>query len=114
MKKLEVINKTVGDKTYKNLDLKQLQDGEFIIAEKVFAEGRPYDGKFGKTFSCKVNYEGEEVTFWLREKYTEHQRFAECGGVGDKIKITAKEEKVINPKTKAKILVTKFYFDLVE
>jgi hypothetical protein len=114
MKKLDITTKTSGDKVYKNIDLKQLQDGEYIIVEKRFVEGRVYDGKFGKSYSCAVIYEGEDVTFWLREKYTEHQRYAETGGIGDKIKVTAKEEKVVNPKTKAKILVTKFYFDKVE
>lgn len=114
MKKLDIQTKVVGDKTYKNIDLKQLQDGEYVIVEKKFAEGRGVQGKFGKTYSCAVTYEGEDVTFWLREKYQEHQRYAETGGVGDKVKVTATEEKVINPKTKAKILVTKFYFDKVE
>lgn len=84
--------------TYKNLNIKVMEDGDTIEFEKIFMEGKAVKSKFqteGKpevfNYSCKVKYEGEEVTFFLNEK--DHQNFKACGEVGSKIKIDVKEEK---------------------
>jgi len=113
MKQLKINTKESNGKVFKNIDLKELGNGEFIVVEKLYAEGQEFSGTFGKSYSCKALYNTESISFWLREKYNEHKRYADCGGVGDKVKIIAKEEVVVNPKTKAKMLVTKFDFELV-
>lgn len=113
--KLEI--KTNGQ--YNNIDLKGLEDGQYIIVEKVFAEGYKFeskkytkkDGTPTLSFSCKVKYDGKDVTFWLNE--IPHNTYKVTGGIGDKVKITAKEEKRINPKTKVKTLVNVLHFEKV-
>lgn len=99
---LDIIEIESKGTVYKNLNLKTKKDnktggfisgltvGNYVIVEKLFAEGykntKTYNGKEVNSFSCKVIYKGEEVSFWLNE--AEHDAFAETGGVGDDIKVT--------------------------
>jgi hypothetical protein len=58
-----------------------------------------------------VKYNEELCSFWLNPK--QNEAFKACGIVGDSIKVIAKEEIVVNPKTKVKMIVTRFYFEKV-
>lgn len=103
---------------YKNIKLEQMEDGESIVVEKIFIEGKPIRSKFqvhGKpevfNYSCKVNYDGEPVAFFLNTEDA-HNRYKAIGEVGDKIVITAKEEKYLDYKGK-KAVRTLFDFKLL-
>lgn len=110
-----------GEKQY-SINLKEMQDGEYIIVEKVFAESKGYPGKVKKKdgeasliFPCKVKYNDKEVTAWFYEAgHPQYKDFADVGGAMDKIKITCIEEKVVNPVTKVKMLVNRYKYELVE
>ncbi len=88
---------------------KGLDDGNFIVVEKVFADGREIDMKTYMIYSCKVKYLEEEVTFVLNAR--EHEEYKNLGGIGDKIKITLKKEPYINKKG-VEILAKNLYFEL--
>ena len=108
---------------YKNISLKQkwdqgdllrdgLGDGEYVIVNKDdnFSEGLLNNGKFGPSYSCKVKYKDEQVSFWLNEK--EHVKFAEVGDCGDTIKIlNLRETFTYQGKEKKKDVL---YFSKVE
>jgi len=57
--------------------------GDSIIVEKVF------EGGFKTTYdwAIKVIYKGKTCSFYLPDKY--YESYKDCGGVGDKVKITA-------------------------
>lgn len=99
-------------KEYKNLTLKDINIGNYIIVEKQFAEGLKVKGKFGDVYSIGVKYNDDLCSFWLNEK--QHDKYKELGGIGDKLKITAKEERATNPKTKVVMLYVSFDFEKVE
>ena len=127
--KLEIYENTSNGKTYKNIALKSkldkntkavvmqgLEDGEFIIIEKGnFAEGRSVmsgvgqNGKPWNMFSCAVKYNGDDVSFILYDR--DHEAYADCGGVGDKLKISLTEEKMVTPMGKR--LIDKLSFEIV-
>jgi len=102
---------------YKNINLKPklnkgiagLNDGNFITVAKVFAEGYEVTSKFGLSYSCRANYKGDEVSFWLNEK--EHAVYKDIGGVDDSVKITLKKEPYVNPKTGMEMILNKLYFE---
>ena len=71
---------------YNNIKLQELSNGNHTIKEKTFVEGMEIQGKFGLSYSCKANYNSEEVSFWLNPK--QHEQYISAGGIGDKIKIT--------------------------
>lgn len=81
---------------YKNIRPKDLTEGNFITVEKTFPSGMEVKGKFfdeqkqNFSYSCRVNYKGEEVSFWLNKR--EHEAYALLGGVGDALKLTKVEE----------------------
>ena len=103
---------------YKNISLKQkwdegtlvrdgLADGEYIIVEKTnFVEGRAVNTQYGTSYSCGVKYNNEDVNFWLDEK--EHTKYAETGGLGDKVKILNLKETFIYNKIEKKKNVLHF------
>ena len=62
-------------------------------------------------YSCTVDYQGEEVSFVLYEQ--DHQAFADCGGVGDQVKISVTKEPRFNKKTGAESLVEVLHFERV-
>lgn len=90
---------TNGD--YKNINLKTkinkatgdvvqgISVGNHIIVEKIFAEGREVNMGTYKFYSCGVKYKDEDVTFTCSEK--EHEAYAECGGIDDKVKISVEQ-----------------------
>lgn len=89
-----------------------IPDGDFIIVEKVMADGKEIAGKFGTSYTCKVKYQDEEVSFFLNEK--EHQKYATLGGEGDKLKITLKFEEYTNPMNGMVGTAQRLYFEKVE
>lgn len=119
--KLEIIE----NGQYKNINLKTKPENKktkkpmvpgidkdnFIIVEKIYAEGYENPGNYGLSYSCKVIYLGEEVSFWLDEE--EHDAYKEVGGVDDKVKITLTKEMLTNAKGRdyIKQILT---FELVE
>lgn len=117
--------KGVTQYTIVDKSLKAMEDGDYIVVEKIFAESKGYPGKIAKKdkegkdtdeksliFPCKVKYGDKEVTFWTYESgQPQYKDFAECGGAGDKIKITAHEKKYLDKKGNKKILTT-FTFEL--
>jgi len=110
---------------YSNINLALMEDNETLEVEKVFMEGRAVESKFqpmkadGKkedgtpnlvrdttkptqyNYSCRVKLDGEEVSFWLKEK--DHADFKACGEVGSKILITCHEEKYMDKKNKKQV-----------
>jgi len=113
--------KTKGD--YKNIDLRQLDNGNYIIVtKKDFAEGKeinsPFLDKNGNpkiNYRCKAEYKGEEVSFFIN-KEEEHKQFADCGGVGDRVKITFNKEikSFDTPKGKKDVVVHTTTFEPVD
>ena len=112
--KLEIVE----NGQYNNLNLKTnfakkikgIEDGNYIIVTKCFAEGREWQGKYGPSYSCKVTYDDTECSFWLNQK--EHEVFMDCGGIDDKVKITLKKETyVLNNEERTKQVL---YFEKVE
>lgn len=105
---LKIIEVTKGDKTYRNLDFRELEVDNFIVVEKTFAEGLEVKGKFGPMYSIGIKYKDQECSAFLSEK--QHKEYKEIGGVGDKIKITKYEAKI---KVKAgSMLVNRLKFEL--
>jgi hypothetical protein len=118
-----------GNKQYIIIDksLKAMEDGDYIIVEKIFAESKGYPGKISKKdkdgkdtdeksliFPCKVKYDDKEVTLWTYEVgQPSYKDFSECGGAMDKIKITAHEKKYLDKKNSKKIMTT-FTFELID
>lgn len=104
---------------YSNIDLKPkplkgikgLDNGNYVIVEKVYAEGRAVDTKYGISYACKVKYKGTEVSFWLKD--FEHEKYKTCGGIGDKVKITLSKEPFVNKKTGVEMLLNKLKFEKV-
>lgn len=97
---------------YKNIKPKKdLEDGDFFIITKKFAEGREVNGKFGISYSCSGFYNGEEVSFFLKPK--EHQLYAETGGVDDNVKVFVTEQTKVNPKTGMKFITKDLHFEKV-
>lgn len=117
--KLEIKTKTTDKATYNNINIKALEDGQFAVVEKLSAEGyknvsdkyKDYKGNPAVSYSCKVKYADKECSFWLNER--QHAQYAVCGGIGDKVKISCKEEVRINPKTKVKTIVPVLSFEKV-
>lgn len=103
-------------KIYYSLTLKpkdgkdSLQPGQFVVVEKTFPEGLEKDGKFGKFYICRVNYDGKDCSLLLNTK--EHDVFKIAGGAGAKVKISLSEEPFVNPKTKIKMLINRLKFEL--
>lgn len=108
------ITEKVGknNKSYKNINLKDISISNYIIVEKNFAEGLKVQGKFGDVFSIGVKYKDETVSFWLNAK--QHDKYKVIGGMGDKVKITAVERRFVNPKTKITMLLQDYEFEKVQ
>jgi hypothetical protein len=125
---LEVQTVNKGGKVYKNLNLKAnakkgtkgIDPGNYIIVEKVYAEGKKFEsptlqdakGNPVVSYSCQVKYNGEDASFWLNPK--EHASYATCGGIGDKVKISLTREEKTNRMTGAEMLVKVLSFEKVE
>ena len=100
------------EKGEKIVKIQGIPNGDHIIVEKVMADGKEIVGKFGTSFTCKVKYQDVECSFFLTVK--EHERYAACGGEGDKVKITLKEEVMVNRINGSKTDIQALYFEKVE
>ena len=92
--------------------MKGLEDGNHIVVKKLFAEGfevEPKNPTWKPSYSCKAEYLGKEVTFWLTQK--EHDSYKVIGGVDDSVKITLKKEGRVNPKTGIESVYPILYFE---
>lgn len=105
----EYYNLNLKPKPLKNI--KGLDDGNFIIVEKVFIEGYEIESKYGKIYSCKVKYDNKEPTFILNEK--EHAVYKNIGGIGDGVKITLNKRSVLNKMTGMEMIVPTLSFEKV-
>lgn len=82
---------------HKNLNLKNLDNGNHVIVEKKYAETKLMEGTSGKTgkpyrfYTAKVMYDGQEVGIAVNDD-TDAKLFNDCGGIGDKVKITCSKE----------------------
>ena len=111
--KLEV--KTNG--TFKNIELKPklhkgikgLDNGNYIIVEKIYKDGLEKEGQYGKYYIIKALYDGQEVSFFLSE--VENALYTKAGVVGDKVKISLKKESFVNKKTGVEQLLNKLAFE---
>lgn len=107
------------DKVYVNFNLKSkplkgiqgIDPGNYIVVKKVFAEGKEFNGQFGKSYSCRVEHNGVEGSFWLNEK--EHAKFKDCGGIGDNVKISLNKEPFVNKKTGVEMIISRLTFEKV-
>ena len=118
--KLKVVEIIKGDKVYNNIDLRELDVDNYIIVEKIYAEGMKFPSKFTKrvngkdvedfTYSIGIKYLGENCSAWISSK--QHEDYKDCGGVGDKVKISKYKAEV---KVKAgDLLVKRLKFEKVE
>jgi len=102
----------LGEDGKPQIKSKGIEDGKFIIVEKTFADCKEVETKFGKSYLAGVEYQGEKVSFWLKE--FEAKAFNSCGGVGDKVRIRMEKKEKINPISGLPIIVQNLSFDLVE
>jgi len=85
---LSIKTNTKNGKEYKNLDLNDLEDGNFITVTKDgFNEAKEFDGKFGKGYICSVTYKGEPCSFIIN-KAEVVKDFNTLGGLGDSLIVT--------------------------
>lgn len=77
--------KVIGEGDRKKIKLTDIEFGNYIVVQKNFVDGKEVDGKFGKSFLCKVTYEEEDVALFLSP--TQHDMFVEVGGQGDSVAI---------------------------
>lgn len=103
---------------YKNISLKAnpmknregIDDGNYIVVEKLYPNGKEISQATYTIYSCGVRYLGEEVSFILNER--EYELFQQYE-VGDNVRITLKKETFINKKTGGESLIKKLYFEKV-
>lgn len=82
-----------------------LDPGNFCYVTKSFAAGKPFVKEYPNpdgtktavtSYICGVEYEGTKCSFFLKGK--EHDEFKDCGGIGDKVKVTLEEVPKVNGK----------------
>lgn len=91
-----------------------LEDGDHIIVTKndKFLDGREIKMPTYTMYSCSVTYNDEKVSFLVYSE--EHEEFKNCGGLGDKVKISLKKGIQINRKTGLEMIVAKLIFEKVD
>jgi hypothetical protein len=96
-----------------NKQVKQqgLDDQEYVVLTKVFAEGMKKETKYGETYLCRCKYNDEDVSFFL--KPIEHERFAAVGGEGDQIKATNVKVKKVHPTLGVEVEYNNLNFEKV-
>ena len=86
-KRIEINEKTKGDKTYYNIaPKKQLEAGEYIVVKKLFEEGKEMESEYGKYWTITVHYDGKDVGMFMTPK--EYTDFNDVAEVDDDVKIT--------------------------
>ena len=93
--------------TNKGLDI-----GNHVVVEKRFADGMKVEKPSYTSYNCGVIYEETDCAFFLYEK--DHQKYAACGGQGDLIKISLKEERITDKKTGKPKLIEVLEFEKVD
>ena len=117
--KLEITTNQVRDKTYKNIDLRILENNASITIEKKFLGLREVNvpARNGKEpysfYSGQVNYDGEENVGMSLSNKEVADSFEACGGIGDKIRITLNKEMYVDKRGMDRV-AKKFTFELVE
>lgn len=110
-KTINLKNKYGVENNKKIIKVQGIDPDNYAIVTKKYLDGFEVDGKFGKSYSCKVEYAGEEVSFWLNAK--EHEVYSTLGGVDDRIKISCKKETFLN-KSGLEVTYDKLFFEKVE
>ena len=116
--------KNIGLRSNLKKGIKGIEDGNYIIVTKKFAEGKETRSMFEgvKGYNILVEYEGQDVSFFLNNKFRadgtqwfdEYDRFNACGGIGDKVKITLRKEPFVNQKTGIEMIKQVLEFEKVE
>lgn len=88
-----------------------LEVGNHIVVEKTIVDGLKVAGRYGDSYSCKADYAGQEISFWLNP--IEHEQWASTGGVGDKVKISLEEVTKTNKKSGAKQIFNNLVFETI-
>jgi hypothetical protein len=104
--------KLVLENGKKIIEQRGIDDGESIIVEKIFADGKEITTQYGISYLIRALYEGEEVSFFLKERH--YKVFEKVGGIGDKVKITGEKKLITNPKTGVEMVFIDFDFELVQ
>jgi len=103
----------VYDENNKKIVVDQgLKPDESLEVVKKFAEGREVVTKYGTSYSCGVEYQGEEMSFWLDEK--QHEKYKNLGGEGDKVRITCKLETYFDKRVGVDKTIEVLFFEKVE
>jgi len=89
-----------------------LKPDESLEVVKKFAEGREVVTRFGTSYSCGVEYDGKEVSFWLDEK--QHEKYSALGGEGDTVRITCKLETYFDKRAGVDKTIEVLFFEKVE
>lgn len=116
--KLEIkTEQGTNGKTYKKINLKELEVGNEILVEKKYANPSGIE-KISKAYGtpfwiCTVGYEGQDVGIIIGNK-REFAQFESTGGIGDTIRVSKFEETLVNQKTKGKSIWPRLKFELVK
>ena len=101
---------------YKNLQLKPykgvggLEDGQYVdIMKTKYVETKEIVKTNWTGYSATFEYEGEECSTMFFDK-SEADAYNMTGGLGDVVRVSAYEEKVVN-KQGMKVLVTRLKFE---
>jgi len=85
---LEIKVNNKNGKEYKNLDINELEDGNYVIVTKDgFNEAKEFAGKFGKGYICSILYKDTNCSFILNKEDLVKQFNTLCG-LGDSLKIS--------------------------
>ena len=98
---------------YKNIDLKDIDNDNYIIVQKIFEKGLEKKATKGDRtwnyYIIKARYNDEEVGFILSD--TANSMYKELGGIDDKIKITCH---LVEKKNQKGQFYKSFTFDLIQ
>lgn len=111
--KLDIIEKG----SFKNIDLRKLDNGNHVIVEKLFLEcmTKEFKNAQGQSYNfypTRVKY-GEEEVGMSFNKEEDAVAFNEVAGVGDKVKVNMTKEMYQDAKGQDRV-ARKFFFEKVE
>ena len=100
-----------GRNGYQNINItKQLKPGQFIVAKKKYKSGKEVQSQYGTSYLCQVEYNGDNVGMFLKEKY--HPDFESAGDAGDDIKIGIVADSFFHQKQNKQIVYMKPMFEV--
>jgi hypothetical protein len=73
----------------------------YIIIKKKFPDAKEITTNFGTSYAWKAEYDGQEVSFFLKE--FDSKKLASLGGVDDQIKISCVLEDKLNKRVGIKV-----------